>query len=244
MPVPAHLRQTRTLRHYATQYWNLNATPRQRAFELLAMHSDNELEREKLLELTTAEGEQNFFDYVTRPRRTILEVLHDFRGSTACLRLDTCFELFEPIKARSFSIASCRQSGRLELLVAVVEYRTKLKAARRGLCSHWLRSLAVGARVRAVCKTGTIRLPAERRTPIVMVGPGTGLALFRSILQERQLTAAAGGSGDDDGATLALFFGCRSEGSDFHCEDELRAMQASGLLRLFTAFSRDQEQKM
>lgn len=246
LPVPPHLRRPLTLRTYATQYWNLNACPRQRAFELLARNSTNELEREKLIELTTAEGEQDFFDYVTRPRRTILEVLHDFRGSTACLDLATVFELFEPIKPRSFSIASCRQSGRLDLLVAVVEYRTKLKAERLGLCSNWLRQLCVGAAVRAVIKAGTIRLPADRQTPIVMVGPGTGLALFRSILQEREMTTAGNGEQQigDAAAKLALFFGCRNELADFHCETELRTWQASGMLLLFTAFSRDQEHKM
>lgn len=243
MPVPVHLKRPYSLRAYATQLWNLSAIPRQRTFELLAMHSDNHLEREKLLELTTAAGEQDFFDYVTRPRRTILEVLNDFPGSTRCLRLDTTFELFEPIKQRSFSIASGRQSDRLDLLVAVVAYRTKLKAERRGLCSNWLRDLPVGASVRAVIKPGTLRLPGDRQTPIVMVGPGTGLAPFRSILQARQLS---NGKDNVDGRknNAVLFFGCRSEHADFHCSAELQAMVASGMLQLFTAFSRDQSHKM
>lgn len=241
-----HLRQPHSLRTYATQLWNLSASPRPRAFELLAMHSDNLLEREKLIELTTAAGEQDFFDYVTRPRRTILEVLHDFPGSTRCLRLDTVFEMFEPIKARSFSIASCRESGRLDVLVAVVEYRTKLKAERRGLCSHWLRDLPVGAAVRGVIKPGTLRLPADRQTPIVMVGPGTGLAPFRSILQARKWSSLSDQDGNEGASSTpaVLFFGCRNERADFHCATELLAMVSSGTLQLFTAFSRDQPDKM
>lgn len=245
MPVPSHLRRPLTLRTYATQYWNLNACPRQRVFELLARNSRDEMEREKLIELTTAEGEEDFYNYVTRPRRTVLEVLYDFRGSVACLDLATVFELFEPIKPRSFSIASCTESGRLDLLVAVVAYHTKLKVERKGLCSNWLRGLSEGAAVRAVVKAGTVRWPTDRYTPIVMVGPGTGLALFRSVLQHREMTLAPTAEDDEASvARLALFFGCRNERADFHCETELRAWQTSGMLLLFTAFSRNQEHKM
>lgn len=250
MPVPRPLCEPRSLRQYASQYWDLNSCPRRRVFELLALNSDNDIEREKLIELTTAAGEQDFFDYVTRPRRNIVEILHDFPHSTARLNLETIFELFEPIQPRSFSIASSAKSGRLDILVAVVEYRTKLKMSRRGLCSWWLRNLRVGDTLRASIKAGTIRLPSDGQTPIVMVGPGTGLAMFRSILQEEQLSLLFLSKCDvrsnkhHDFPRLTLFFGCRNEQSDFHCSTELKQMQTSGILELFTAFSRDQDHKV
>lgn len=74
-------------------------------------------------------------------------------------------------------------------------------------------------------------------TPIVMVGPGTGLAPFRAVLEERELSVDATGP-------LVLFFGCRNAHADFHCEEDLRRMERSGLLTLFCAFSRDQEDKV
>lgn len=75
--------------------------------------------------------------------------------------------------------------------------------------------------------------------PIVMVGPGTGLAPFRSILQEKELLADRRKSGP-----LVLFFGCRRAAADFHLEEDLRRMENSGLLTLFCAFSRDQNDKV
>lgn len=216
MPVPPHLQTPLTLSTIATQYWNLNVVPRPRAFELLALHSTNDLEREKLIEFTTPEGQQDLFSYANRPRRTILEVLHEFPHSVRSLKLPVLFEIFEPIKPRSFSIASCRQSGCLDLLVAIVEYRTMLKTPRKGLCSNWLAGLHQGDRFRAVIKKGTMKLPkeSERTLPIVMVGPGTGLAPFRSILQEAQWRRSEG----VESGRMALFFGSRNRRGDFHCE--------------------------
>jgi sulfite reductase alpha subunit-like flavoprotein len=70
-----------------------------------------------------------------------------------------------------------------------------------------------------------------------MVGPGTGLAPFRSIIQHRILSNQTFGP-------LVLFFGCRNKSKDFHCQVELEKMASSGHLLMITAFSRDQEDKM
>jgi len=222
----------------ATQYWDLNALPRARAFEVLAYNCDNSLEKEKLQEFASFEGQQDLLSYVNRPRRTILEVLQDFPHATSKLTLDMLFELFQVIKPRPFSIASSVLTNRLDLLVAVVEYQTRLKAPRKGLCSNWLKTLLPGDRVRVSIKKGTLTFPPDINTPLVMVGPGTGLAIFRSILQDHELR------GKNFGDKLVLFFGCRNEEKDFHCRDELKRMEQEGMLKLFCAFSRDQEDKV
>jgi NADPH-ferrihemoprotein reductase len=77
-------------------------------------------------------------------------------------------------------------------------------------------------------------LPSERSTPIIMVGPGTGVAAFRAFIQ------FLGVKEDDDLASapeLVLVFGCRSRGQDFYYEDEWKAYKN---LKVITAFSRDQ----
>lgn len=237
MPAPAFLSRPLPLVTIATQYWDLNALPRARAFEVLAYNCDNELEKEKLEEFASFEGQQDLLSYVNRPRRTILEALEDFRHATSKLTLDMLFELFQPIKPRPFSIASSVLSNRLDLLVAVVEYQTRLKAPRKGLCSNWLKTLKPFDRVRVSIKKGTFKLPTDNDTPLIMVGPGTGLAIFRCILQDYELKGKAVGN------KLVLFFGCRNEEKDFHCS-ELRRMEQEGALKLFCAFSRDQEDKM
>jgi sulfite reductase (NADPH) flavoprotein alpha-component len=87
-----------------------------------------------------------------------------------------------------------------------------------------------------VQKAQHFALPADPKVPIIMIGPGTGLAPFRAFLQERMATKAPGRNW--------LFFGHQRSNYDFFYEDELVAMRSAGLLtRLTLAWSRDAEEK-
>ncbi|CAH2096814.1 unnamed protein product [Euphydryas editha] len=241
MPVPDFLKQPLTLYEIAEQYWDLKAYPTQYVFSLLARVSEDKLERDKCIELSSAEGQEEWLNYCRRPKRTILEVLHDFHKSASKLTIEIIFELFSTIKPRSFSIASsCLQSqGKtIELLVAVVKYYTKLKKERLGLASNWLKSLNVGDKVYGWIKKGSLKFPTDKNIPQILIGPGTGLAPFRSLLQERSFQGIA------DKHTMHLFFGCRYKNKDFHCKDELEKMVADDKLTMYCAFSRDQDNKI
>jgi len=81
------------------------------------------------------------------------------------------------------------------------------------------------------------RLPENGDTPVIMVGPGTGIAPFRAFLEERKLTAAKGGNW--------LFFGNPHQATDFLYGEELTAFQKEGILqKLDLAWSRDQKEKV
>ncbi|MEM8538392.1 MAG: sulfite reductase subunit alpha, partial [Pseudomonadota bacterium] len=83
----------------------------------------------------------------------------------------------------------------------------------------------------------SFRVPEDNSVPMIMVGPGTGIAPFRAFLEERQARGATGANW--------LFFGDQHRASDFIYEDEIGAFSASGLLtRLDLAFSRDQAEKV
>lgn len=73
---------------------------------MLSYFTDSELEKEKLHEFTTPEGQEELYSYCNRPKRTILEVLIDFPHATANISLEYLFEIFSPIRPRAFSIAS------------------------------------------------------------------------------------------------------------------------------------------
>lgn len=240
MPPPIVLNRPLSLKTIATQYWDLNAKPGPRAFEVLSYNCENELERDKLKEFCSFEGQEELLSYVNRPRRTILEVLQDFPHATSKLTLELLFELFQPIKPRPFSIASSKLSNRLDLLVAVVKYYSRLKAPRLGLCSNWMKDLQPNDRIRLSIQKGTFKFPKEINTPLIMVGPGTGLAIFRGIIQEHQMTMCSG----DGKKELVLFFGCRFKEKDFHCRDELIKMEEENVIKLFCAFSRDGNEKV
>ncbi|CAH2234734.1 jg20961 [Pararge aegeria aegeria] len=164
MPVPDFLKEPLTLYELAEQYWDLRAYPTQYVFSLLALVSDDKLERDKCMELSSPEGQEDWLNYSRRPKRTVLEVLHDFHKSTSKLTIEIIFELFCTIKPRSFSIASsCLTSRgtRIDILVAVVKYYSKLKKPRLGLASNWLKCLRVGDKVYGWIKMGSLKFPTD-----------------------------------------------------------------------------------
>ncbi|KAJ8263353.1 hypothetical protein COCON_G00158100 [Conger conger] len=238
--VPARLPQPCTLAYLLESFLDISCVPRRSFFELLYCFATNELEKEKLMEFCSAEGQEELYAYCNRPRRTAVEVLADFPHTTADLTVDYLLDLFPEIQPRSFSIASSllAHPNRIHILLAVVQYKTKLQKPRKGLCSTWLASLdptqgAVHAPLWV--KKGTLKFPSAHDSAVIMVGPGTGVAPFRSALYER---IAQGKTGN------VLFFGCRSSSMDFYCQREWEEMERARQLNLFTAFSRDQEDKI
>lgn len=148
--------------------------------------------------------------------------------------------LLPRLTPRLYSISSSptAHSGEVHTTVAVVRYRT-CDRERGGVCSTLLGDrLPVGERVPVYIQPNRkFRLPQDSAAPIIMIGPGTGIAPFRSFLHERQ---ALGHSGKN-----WLFFGERSAATDFLYREELESMIADGhLTRLDTAFSRDQAHKI
>ncbi|XP_055255337.1 NADPH-dependent diflavin oxidoreductase 1 isoform X3 [Moschus berezovskii] len=225
---PARLPQPCSMRRLVSQYLDIASVPRRSFFELLACLSPHELEREKLREFSSARGQEELCEYCTRPRRTVLEVLCDFPHTAAAVPPDYLLDLVPLIRPRAFSIASSLRAhpSRLQILVAVVQYRTRLREPRRGLCSSWLASLdpAQGpVRVPLWVRSGGLTFPKMPDIPVIMVGPGTGVAPFRAAIQER---VAQGETGN------VLFFGCRRRDQDFYWEAEWKQLQARGCLTL------------
>ena len=143
--------------------------------------------------------------------------------------------MLRTLQPRLYSISSSplEADGRISITVAVVRYEA-LDLPRLGVCSTFLASrLAVGCSAPVfVAPNPDFRLPESIHTPIIMVGPGTGLAPFRSFVRHRHLL---------DASLLPpqlLFFGCREADKDFLYRGELEAWHAAGIVQLFTAFSR------
>ncbi|MDR5170333.1 sulfite reductase subunit alpha [Methylobacillus flagellatus] len=143
------------------------------------------------------------------------------------------------LQPRLYSISSSPRefADQVHLTVSIVRYGQH-GTARGGVCSTFLADRAAGQAVPIFLKKSAhFRVPRNPDTPLVMVGPGTGIAPFRAFLQERQATGATGKNW--------LFFGEQHADTDFYYRDELAAMQQAGVLhRLDTAFSRDQQEKI
>lgn len=168
----------------------------------------------------------------------VLGTLHKFAG----LRLspEAFVEALDGLQPRLYSISSSprHRAGRLSLTVDAVRYRLGQRQ-RFGVASTFLGDrIEAGTRLRVyVQKAHGFALPADLATPVIMVGPGTGVAPFRAFLQERAATKAPGRNW--------LFFGHQRMASDFFYADELNAMKHAGQLeRLTLAWSRDGAEKI
>ncbi|MBA1205398.1 molybdopterin-dependent oxidoreductase [Pseudomonas capeferrum] len=163
--------------------------------------------------------------------RQLADVLREFPQS---LSVSAWLALLKPLQPRLYSISSSPKAhpGEVHLTLSTVRY-----AARKGVCSTFLADRADDARVAIFPQASKhFRLPEDDSLPVIMVGPGTGIAPFRAFLQEREARGARGRNW--------LFFGEQHEACDFYYRDQLLAWQAGGHLRLETAFSRDQAQKI
>ncbi|KAJ1927757.1 NAPDH-dependent diflavin reductase [Tieghemiomyces parasiticus] len=236
--LPVALRRPVTLRMLFTTHFDIYSVPRRSFFEMLAYFTTDEQETDKLREFCSAEGQDDLYAYSHRVRRTIVEVLGDFHSYR--IPLDYLFDVFPDIRPRSFSIASslARNLDGLQLTVAIVDYRTRMSTPRRGVCTKWLATLRPEADLTLLVtiKPGTMSLPASPATPLIMVGPGTGVAPMRSFIQERVEKQKAPDN--------VLFFGCRGKTRDYLYADEWADLAARGMLQVHAAFSRDQDRKV
>lgn len=170
--------------------------------------------------------------------RDVLDVLEEFPG--AKFSAEEFVRVLRKLQPRLYSISSSQKAvgDSVHLTVAVVRYKVPHSPReRKGVCSTFLAERADGGVPVFVHSAKHFRLPEDPHTPIIMVGPGTGVAPFRAFLQERKANGGGGPSW--------LFFGEQHAASDFLYGAELQqAVEAGDLGRLTTAFSRDQAEKI
>jgi len=191
---------------------------------------------QKLFDLLIPE-QQSHLDKYTYDRG-LIDLLHDYPGvlhDPADL-----VAMLPSLAPRLYSISSSPKAhaGEVHTTIAVVRYRSHNRD-RGGVASTMLAErIAVGdSQPVYIQPNKRFRVPPDSTAPIIMIGPGTGIAPFRAFLHERRAVAATGKNW--------LFFGERSAATDFLYRDELETMRDDGhLTRLDLAFSRDQERKI
>jgi sulfite reductase (NADPH) flavoprotein alpha-component len=189
-------------------------------------------QREKARAL--AQGEDPDGDAATLDVMAVLQKFSNVRPHP-----EAFVEALEALQPRLYSISSSHNAtpGKLSLTVDCVRYVVG-KRKRLGLASTFLAErIKPGDEVRVyVQKAHAFALPQDPRTPIIMIGPGTGVAPFRAFLLDRKATGAQGKNW--------LFFGHQRSDCDFFYSDELKALKTSGILtRLSLAWSRDGDKK-
>ncbi|MCA1397363.1 cytochrome P450 [Bradyrhizobium sp. BRP56] len=222
-----------------TEFVELQQVATRKQIQIMAEHTRCPVTKPKLMAYV-GDDEASAARYrtdVLAKRKSVFDLLEEY---PACeLPFHLYLEMLSLLAPRYYSISSspAGEAQRCSVTVGVVEAPASSgRGIYKGVCSNYLARRRAGDTVHATIKEtkAGFRLPDDNAVPIIMIGPGTGLAPFRGFLQERAARRA-------QGATLGpamLFFGCRHPEQDFIYADELKAFAADGVSELHTAFSR------
>jgi len=218
-PMTAHAALARCL--------DVTAPVRRAALRLLAEHASDPVERLALLRLSSRGGRAEYEAAVAGPRLSLSGLLARYPSCTPPFAV--VLDAQPPLAPRLYSLTTAPEAA--PSLPAVA-----FSVVPQGVATSWLARLPLGALVPLFLRpAGAFAPPADPAVPVIMVGPGTGVAPFRGFLQRRRAQRAAGGALGPSW----LFFGCRNAEEDFLYRAELEEYAAEGTLsHLVTAFSR------
>jgi len=238
-----------TYRTALSHYVDITNPPRTHILGELSEYTDKPEDKEFLLKMSSGseEGKALYVDWIAKDHRNILAILEDIPSLMP--PLDHICEMLPRIQPRYYSISSSPKvhPKSIHVTAVLLEYTTRTNRETKGVCTSWLYTKQPEGldqhslpRVPIYVRKSQFRLPFKPTTPVVMIGPGTGLAPFRGFIQERSFYKE---SGKPIGDTI-LYFGCRNKENDFIYKEEMENYQAQGVVKMHTAFSRDQEKKV
>uniref|UniRef100_A0A674BQZ7 Nitric oxide synthase n=1 Tax=Salmo trutta TaxID=8032 RepID=A0A674BQZ7_SALTR len=226
--------------YQAFQYFlDITTPPSPVLLQQFASLATNDKQRKKLETLSKGLQEYEKWKWYNNP--TMVEVLDEFPSiqmpSTLLL---TQLPLLQP-RYYSISSSSDVHPGEIHLTVAVVSYKTRGKGwgpIHHGVCSSWLNRIEAEEMVPCFVRGApTFRLPKDHRAPCILVGPGTGIAPFRSFWEQKLFDYEHKGI---KSCPMILVFGCRQSQIDhIYKEETIQAKNKDVFKELYTAYSRE-----
>jgi len=232
-----------TVSDVLTKYLDIQGMPKFSTVSQLLPYVTDATQKAWLARLLRKENRAEFKSFIEDNARSICDLLIEELSSCA-IPLSDFLHIAPFIQPRYYTISSSSSCfpKSIHITVSLTEYNLATGRPFTGLCSGFIKSLGDRA-CKVFVKPSTFRLPKSLSTPITMVGPGTGIAPMRALLQDRsfQQRKAAGAVAPRN----TLYFGCKYRDVDFIYSDELEEYRQDGTLTdLHLAFSRDQQKKV
>lgn len=233
-PVQTKTGQSMTMREFLSEHVNMKGVTRKMVQTLVDKKSTGA--SEAIVALLKDDDKEKLKAWMHS--HELWDLIEQFPG--VHLTCDEFVNFVMPLLPRFYSIASAQSSvgDEVHLTVAYLRYETR-GIERVGVCTHYLCSLAPLQQSVVpvfIHPSNDFHLPEKRETPVIMVGPGTGIAPFRAFMQERKMRGDTGPNW--------LFFGEWTRDSEYFYESEWAQLVDEGLLKIDLAFSRDQAQKI
>ncbi|XP_069769706.1 methionine synthase reductase isoform X2 [Narcine bancroftii] len=260
--LPGYIPKGSTLQFILTWCLEIRAVPKKACLRALVEYTSESSEKRRLQELSSKQGAADYNRYIRDFNICLLDILRSLPSCNPPFTL--LVEHLPKLQARSYSAASSSKwyPGKLHFVFNIVEFpsTTVQPIARRGVCTGWLAQqvttvlqsydskVTVGNCLSNGCAPAQIsifrrqnaffHLPTDTTVPLIMVGPGTGVAPFIGFLQHRQKQRE-----ENPECTFGetwLFYGCRHCDRDYLFRNELRHFQSNGTLtQLKVCFSRE-----
>eukprot|EP00124_Ichthyophonus_hoferi_P001833 Ihof_evm3s108 gene=Ihof_evmTU3s108 len=235
-PFPGPCSYRTALLHYV----DINALPKPHQLRELSQYATGE-DKERLVRMASEEDQEEYTQWVLSDMRTFSQILTDLPSLQ--LPIDHLLEMLPRLQCRYYSISSSPKAHptSIHITAVVVEYDTPIGRHVKGIATNYLQNIPVNNSVPIYVRHSTFRLPRRIETPIIMIGPGTGVAPFRGFLQDRAADCAK--EGKTLGSTV-LYYGCRNRTQDYLYREELENYTQNGTCKLELAFSREQAEKV
>ncbi|KAK6970169.1 methionine synthase reductase-like isoform X1 [Biomphalaria glabrata] len=251
--IPPHIPPTSTLRHIFTTCLDIRQPPSKAFLRSLVNSTSNPIEMRRLQELCSKEGASLYSEHIRECNISLLDLLFAFPSCHP--PVERLIEHLPRLLPRPYSVCSCPEykPDVIDIVFNVIEIPGDPEKghyySRKGICTGWLdditKCLQSGDETEQIMIPIYLRTnqyfipPADLTKPIIMIGPGTGVAPFVGFLQQRSIRKDCLSEGQKYGETW-LFFGCRNRDKDFLFREELLHFESNGTLtKLCITFSRD-----